>query len=150
MPGLSRRSLLVALFLAANFAADIALASDEDSGSGSGNSGSGSNSSGSGSGDDRDDDDGDDDNEDGDNSGNQSSGGRDDDQERAIKAVRRGKAVSLKKLREHLSQNYSGKILDVKLRRRSGDYFYNVRMLAKGNRLRMLSLNALTLRPQAN
>lgn len=149
MPSLDRRRLLVALFLAANFAADVALADDGDSGGGSGNSGSGSGNSGSGSGDDGDDGD-DDDNEGDDDSGNQSRGSHGDDQERAIKAVRRGKAVSLKRLRDHVEQNYPGKILDVRLRRRSGDYFYNVRILARGNRLKMLSLNALTLRPQAN
>jgi hypothetical protein len=146
MLSLSRRSLLVALLFAANFAADVALAKDGDSGSGSGNSGSGSNNSGSGSGDDGDDrDDGDDD-----DGGDPSSGGRDDDHERATEAVRRGKAVPLKKLREHLAQNFPGKILDVSLRRRSGDYYYNVRILAKGNRLKMLSLNALTLKLREN
>lgn len=153
MSTLSRRSLLLATFLAANFAAGFAMAKDGDSGSGSGNSGSGSGNSGSGSsgGDDDggdDDDDGDDSNEN--NSGNSHGGRHGNDHEKAIKAVQRGKAVSLQKLRDHLADHYPGKILDVNLRRRAGNYFYNVRILATGNRIKVLSLNALTLKPRGN
>lgn len=141
MSNLSRRSLLLALLMAANSAALEVMAKDGDSGGGSGNSGSGSSNSGHGGDDDDDDDD--------DDSDDDSGGRRDNDHDRAIKAVKRGKAVSLTKLRDHLSQNYPGKVLDVSLRRSSGDYFYNVRILAKGNRLRVLSLNALTLKPRS-
>jgi hypothetical protein len=153
MSSLSRRSLLLALFVAANFAASFVLAKDGDSG-GSGNSGSGSGNSGSsnsgpgnsssGGNDGEDDDDEDDD----DDSGRD--GRRSDDHEKVIKAVQRGKAVSLKKLKDHLADQYPGKILDVNLRRFSGDYFYNVRILAKGNRIKVYSLNALTLKPRGN
>jgi uncharacterized membrane protein YkoI len=136
------------LLLAANFAAGMAMAKDGESGGGSGNSGSGSGNSGSGNGSSGDDDDGADDDES--DSGDSHNGRRGDDHENALKAVRRGKAVSLQKLKDHLAAQYPGKILDVNLRRSSGDYFYNVRILAKGNRIKVFSLNALTLKPRGN
>lgn len=159
MSSVSRRSLLLALVMAASFAAEFAVAKDGDSGGGSGNSGSGSSNSGSGSSnsgsDSGGDDDGDDENENDneesdDDSENDSGRHRDDDHERAIRAVRNGKAVSLKKLKVYLADRYPGKVLDVSLRRRSGDYFYSVRILGKGNRLKVLSLDALTLKPRGS
>lgn len=74
--------------------------------------------------------------------------GRSHDQENAIKAVRNGRAVSLQRLKSFLDTNYPGSILGVELSRRSGEYYFDVRILTKGNRIKSLSLNALTLRPR--
>jgi uncharacterized membrane protein YkoI len=150
MTKFNRRGFLLAILLAASFAADFAFAKDGESGGGSGNSGSGSNSGSSNenSDDDDDDDDGDDDDGDDESRGGSASGHSSGDHERALKAVKKGKAVSLSKLKMHLAAVYPGKILDVNLRKSSGDYFYNVRILAKGNRIKLLSLNALTLKPR--
>lgn len=166
MTKLSRRSLLLAIVLAANFAGGIAMAKDGDSGGGSGNSGSGSGSSGSGSGgsgsgggggDDDDGDDGDDHEGNGGggtrherNRDNDNRNGDNEDNERARRAVRGGKAVSLIKLKQHLADNYPGKLLNVNLRQLSGNYIYEIRILASGNRIKQLSLNALTLQPRGD
>lgn len=150
MSELTRRRVFIIALLSACFMAEPALAKDgesdggsDNSGSGSDNSGSGSNNSGSGG-----DDDDDDDNESDSENRSHRDERRNDDQDRAIKVVRRGKAVSLQVLKGFLKHNYPGKILDVKLRKSSGTYFYNVRILAKGNRIKALTLNALTLKPR--
>lgn len=152
MLDLTRRRFMIALILAASFAAVPAFAKDGDSNSGSGggdsgNSGSGSDNSGS----DNDGDDDDDDSERDEDSGNSTSGSSSAqvDQNRAMRAVKDGKAVSLKQLKSYLIENYPGEILHVSLRRRSGEYFYRVRILSTGNRIRSLSLNAVTLKPGA-
>jgi uncharacterized membrane protein YkoI len=70
------------------------------------------------------------------------------DHDRALKAVERGKAASLRELKLHLDRFYPGRILNVKFTRSSGHYFYNVRILGSGNRIRNIKLNALTLKPK--
>jgi hypothetical protein len=145
MSEMTRRRVFMIALLSACFMAGPVLAKDGESEGGSDNSGSGSSNSGSG-GDDGDDED-DDDDSDSDNRSHREER-RNDDQDRAIKAVRRGKAVSLQVLKGFLKHNYPGKILDVTLRKSSGTYFYNIRILAKGNRIKALTLNALTLKPR--
>jgi hypothetical protein len=93
--------------------------------------------SGPGGGDDDDDDD-DDNNDDG--------GGKNAEQERARKAVRKGKAVPLQKLLSFIRENHNGRILKVNLMRAKGGYFYRVRMLGKGNRVQTLVLDAVSLK----
>lgn len=137
-------SLLIAVVLTTGLVNAPAFAKDGDSeggGSddgGSENSGSGSNNSGSND-DDNEEDDDDDDNSD----------SKHKDQNRALKAVKQGKAVSLSKLKSFLSQNYPGKLLKVSLEKKSGKFFYRVWILSEGNHIKTLSLNALTLKPGA-
>jgi hypothetical protein len=144
MSELTRRRVFMIALLSACFMAGPAFAKDGESDGGSDNSGSGSRNSGSGG------DNGNDEEEDDSDSEDRSlrEERRHDDQDRAIKAVRRGKAVSLQVLKGFLKQNHPGKILDVNLRKSSGIYFYNIRILAKGNRIKALTLNALTLKPR--
>jgi uncharacterized membrane protein YkoI len=152
---IKRRGLLGVLLLAACLVSSPVLASDDDSDGGNSGSGGDSENSGSGGGDrddgDRDDDDRDDDDNGGSETQNSNSGGSSvnlglRDQERAFKAVRKGKAVSLVTLKSHLSTNYPGKILSVDMRRKSGVYYYQIRLLTAGNRIRSVSLNALSLK----
>jgi uncharacterized membrane protein YkoI len=144
----NRRKLLWALLLTVGFMAAPALAKDgESGGGGSDNSGSGSDNSGSG--DDSDDDnDNDEDNNDN-NTDDDNSRSHTEDHNRALRAVQDGKAVSLRKLKSFLSQNYPGKLLKVSLQKKSGKYIYRVRILSNGNRIKIFSLNALTLKPGA-
>jgi uncharacterized membrane protein YkoI len=135
---LTSRGLMLML-LAACFAVTPAQADGDNSGSG--NSGSGGDASG---GDDDSDDDNDDDNDDSDRDNRQSSR----DQERALKAVKGGKIVSLAKLKHHLKSTSPGKILKVELKKRSGTYFYRVRILTSDNRIKALTLNALSLKQE--
>jgi hypothetical protein len=146
MQELNRRRFLMALLLATCFVGEPAFAKDGDSGGGdSDNSGSGSDNSGSDKDNDSDDDSDDDEDDDDDNS-NSGNRVKSEDQDRALKAVKNGKAVSLSKLKAHLSKNHPGKILNVGLYRKSGQYFYRVRILSSGNRIKTMSLNALTLK----
>ncbi len=119
----------------------IGHAAAKDGDSGGGNSGSGSDNSGSGSDDDNDDDDDEDDDLDS-SSGSSKSG----DHNSAYKAVKKGKAVSLRKLKVHLAQNYPGKILSINLLKSRGSYYYRVRILSSGNRIKTVTLNALNLK----
>jgi hypothetical protein len=160
-----RRFILIcATSLVLGFGAAPALAEDggddgggddggSGGGSGSGGSGSGSNGSGggnggsggsgSGSGDDGSDNDGDDDS--GNGSGSKNGKGKAKDQDRAQDAVAAGKAAPLLKLKEFLKQNYPGKILKIDLNKRFGSYVYKVRILQAGNRVKSMTLDALTL-----
>jgi uncharacterized membrane protein YkoI len=161
----TRRNLLLALLVGPfSFAAPDAVAKDGDD-DGGGNSGSGSRNSGSGS-DDRDDDRDDDDrekdddkdedkdedkddkddkrNDDGKSSG-RNRGGR-NEQDRAKDAVRKGKAVSLSRLRAHVARQKIGKILDVRLNRSFFRYVYSVKVLGPNNRLKTVRFDALTLK----
>jgi uncharacterized membrane protein YkoI len=156
-----RCGLLFVLLIAAFLALPQANAKDGDSGGGNSGSGSGSENSGPGGGDDNDNDDDNDTNNDDDNDTNNDddnddkveSDGRNDsrsshsrDHDRVLRALQKGKVVSLQLLRRHLDSNYPGKLLRVDLKRKSGTYYYNVRILAPGNRIRAVSLNALTLK----
>lgn len=168
MTNLKRRNFLVMLACLACFAATPAFAEDDDSDGGSSGSGSsesehrdsdsegsddrGSDNSGSGS------DDSGDDRSENSGSGRIRDGDDDDDdrnstkqeQERALNAVSQGKAVPLRNLRVFLERNYPGRLLSVGLQRKSGTYFYTVRILSAGNRITTLRLNALTLRPRTS
>ena len=152
---LNRRSLLAGAtfaFLLQCIAPVLA-----ESGSGGGNSGSGGGDSGSdgdnsGPGGDSDDNDNDNDNDDndgdsGDDSLNNSGSGKHGakDQYAARKAVAKGSAVSLTKLKAFLAKNYPGKILKLDLEKRLGGYVYKVRVLQAGNHVRSVNLNARTL-----
>lgn len=149
MQELNRRALLMAIVLATSFLAAPAFSEDgdsggdSDSGGGSDNSGSGSDNSGSGDDNDNDDNDNDDDNDDDDDN---NSGSGKEDHNRALRVVKDGKAVPLRKLKSYLAQNYPGKILNVSLQRKSGKYYYRVRILSSANRIKTLSINALTLK----
>jgi hypothetical protein len=111
------------------------LAKDGESGGGSGdNSGSGGS-----------DDDGDDDDEADDDGSSSGGSGHSKDHDRARDAVRRGKAVSLKALKQHLAANYPGKVLKIELKKRSGDLIYKVRILDTKGRLNTLRLDARSL-----
>jgi hypothetical protein len=93
------------------------------------------------------DDDGDDDS-DGDGGGNSGPGSgktKVEDQYRAEKAVKNGKAVSLQKLKTYLDRKYPGKLLSVAIARRQGNYIYRLRILSTNNRIQAVTLNALTL-----
>jgi uncharacterized membrane protein YkoI len=72
------------------------------------------------------------------------------DHDKALKAVETGKAAPLHDLKEHLDEFYPGRILNVKFTKTAGQYFYRVRILDSGNRIRNVTLNALTLIPQVN
>ncbi len=131
LPDLTRRQLLLALLLsgAAIACPDAAYTKDGEESSGSGSSGSGD--------DDHDDDDDDDD-------------GDDDDSEadEAKSAVGEGRAVSMRRLLQHLKQNYPGRVLDVDLKRSSGRYHYRVKVLQPSGRVLRLRLDAVTLQRQ--
>jgi hypothetical protein len=143
----NKRGLLFMLLCAAFFLSANAYSKDDESGGGNSGSGGGSENSGSGGGDEDSDDDDEAENDDeGENDRNRHSR----DHERARNAVKKGKVVSLKQLQQHLSTNYPGKLLRVELKRKSGTYYYKVRILTKGNRIRALSLNALTLKAGAS
>jgi uncharacterized membrane protein YkoI len=157
MQDLNRRRFLMALLLATCFVGDPAFAKDGDSGGGGGGGGSDNSRSGSDDNDDsdedsdRDKDDRDEDREededaDDDNTSNKGRRVKGEEQDRALEAVKKGKAVSLSKLRAYLSEKHPGKILNVSLYRKSGQYFYRVRILSPNNRIKSMSLNALTLK----
>ena len=150
---LNRRSLLAGAtfaFLLQCIAPVLA-----ESGSGGGNSGSGGGDSGSdgdnsgpgGGSDDNDNDNDDNDGDSGDDSLNNSGSGKlgAKDQYAARKAVAKGSAVSLTKLKAFLAKNYPGKILKLDLEKRLGGYVYKVRVLQAGNHVRSVNLDARTL-----
>lgn len=150
---LNRRSLLAGaaiVFLLQCIAPALA-----ESGSGGGNGGSGSGDSGSdgdnsgpgGGSDDTDNDNDDNDDDSGDDSLNNSGSGKHGakDQYAARKAVAKGSAVSLTKLKAFLAKNYPGKILKLDLEKRLGGYVYKVRVLQSGNHVRSVNLDARTL-----
>lgn len=152
---LNRRSLLAGATFA--FLLQCIAPALAESGSGGGNSGSGGGDSGSdgdnsepgGDSDDSDNDNDNDDNDDdsGDDSLNHSGSGKHGakDQYLARKAVAKGSAVSLTKLKAFLAKNYPGKILKLDLEKRLGGYIYKVRVLQPGNKVRNLTLDARTL-----
>ena len=143
---LNRRSLLAGAtfaFLLQCIAPVLA-----ESGSGGGNSGSGGGDSGSdgdnsGPGGGSDDNDGDSGDDSLNNSGSGKLGAK--DQYAARKAVAKGSAVSLTKLKAFLAKNYPGKILKLDLEKRLGGYVYKVRVLQPGNHVRSVNLDARTL-----
>jgi hypothetical protein len=111
-----------------------------DSGGGGGNSGGEGNGS--------DDNGGSDDDDSSSGSGNRSGrngGGSLRDQDRVRRAVQDGSAVSLKKLKEFLNVNYPGKIINLNLEKKPDCYVYHVRILQAGNRVKNLTVDALTL-----
>ena len=150
---LNRRSLLAGATFA--FLLQCIAPALAESGSGGGNSSSGGGDSGSdgdnsGPGGDSDDNDNDNDDNDGDsgddslnNSGSGKLGAK--DQYAARKAVAKGSAVSLTKLKAFLAKNYPGKILKLDLEKRLGGYVYKVRVLQAGNHVRSVNLDARTL-----
>lgn len=118
-------------------------------------------SSESGSGNEQSDDDDDDDGEShhGSNSGSGTSGSSltsiikdgdddDDDHDRARDAVRSGKAQPLQSLKHLLNTNYPGKILNVNMLKRRGDFYYVIRILDPQNSIVTVSLDAATLKPR--
>ena len=114
------------------------------SGSGGGDSGSDGDNSGPGGGSDDTDNDNDDSGDDSlNNSGSGKLGAK--DQYAARKAVAKGSAVSLTKLKAFLAKNYPGKILKLNLEKRLGGYVYKVRVLQSGNHVRSVNLDARTL-----
>lgn len=129
-PDINRRQLLLALLMsgAAIACPDAALAKDGEESSGSGSTGSGDDDH-----DDDDDDDGDDD---------------DSEADEAKSAVGEGRAVSMRRLLQHLKQNYPGRVLDVDLKRSSGRYHYRVKVLQPSGRVLRLRLDAVTLQRQ--
>lgn len=146
---LNRRSLLAGATFA--FLLQCIAPALAESGSGGGNSGSGGGDSGSdgdNSGPGGGSDDTDNDNDDsGDDSLNNSGSGKHGakDQYAARKAVAKGSAVSLTKLKAFLAKNYPGKILKLNLEKRLGGYVYKVRVLQSGNHVRSVNLDARTL-----
>jgi uncharacterized membrane protein YkoI len=156
-PELSRRTLiLMMLGMGHCLSAGEARASDDDSGgnSGSGSSGSGSSGSG-GSGEnqrgkgkgkgghdspEREDDDDDNDDEVGE-------GGSSEALE-AQNAVVQGKAKPLRDLLTYLDQNYPGQILDVDLKRSSGNLEYRLKILQESGKVIKLRLDAMSLKPR--
>ncbi len=146
---LNRRSLLAGATFA--FLLQCIAPALAESGSGGGNSGSGGGDSGSdgdNSGPGGGSDDTDNDNDDsGDDSLNNSGSGKlgAKDQYAARKAVAKGSAVSLTKLKAFLAKNYPGKILKLNLEKRLGGYVYKVRVLQPGNHVRSVNLDARTL-----
>ena len=95
---------------------------------------------------------GDDDNG-GDSSGNsgRDEKDRDDDnrhseQDRVRDAVRSGKAVPLAKLKAHVAKTYPGKVISISLQRSLFRYVYRVKILDSKNRLKLIRLDALSLR----
>jgi hypothetical protein len=159
---MSKRGLMLMLLLAACFAVNPAHADSDNSGSGNSGSGggsddggsgggsdnSGSGNSGSGGGDDSDDDDDRDEDDDKDDASDNNKRNSSRDQERALKAVKRGKIVSLSTLKHHLKNTAPGKILRVELKKWSGTYFYRVRILTSGNRIKSITINALSLKQE--
>jgi hypothetical protein len=138
---MNRRSLLAgaALFVLLQSISPVLADGGDNDGGGNGGSGGGDNS---GSGGD-DDDDSDDDSSGSGNSGDGKHGTK--DQYLAHKAVAKGSAVSLLKLKTFLAKNYPGKILKLNLEKRPGGYIYQVRILQQGNRVKNLTLDARTL-----
>ena len=157
-----RLFLLGTLVLFSALTVSPACAEDGDSDGGGSNSGSGgggsddgedggsddnSNSDDNDNKDDDRDDDKDDDN-DGDKSSPTKGDKREKDQERARAAVSSGKVASLRKLKSHLQSNYKGKVISIDLKRQFGRFVYRVKLLEKGNRVKSLTLDGMTLQPR--
>ncbi len=117
---------------------------------GSGGSGSGGSGSGGGNDDGGNDDGGNDDDGGGEDSGSGSSGsssGSHSESDNIKEAVEHGKAVSLGRLMKFVNANYDGKVINVELKRQGNSYSYKVKLLTTDNKLKILTLNALTLAP---
>jgi Peptidase propeptide and YPEB domain len=152
---LSRRQFIL-LLLAASGAftafAD-AWAKDGDSGgggsggsgsSGSGSSGSGSSGSGS-SGSGSDDDDGGDDDGGDDGDGNSGSGsGKRSEQDRVRNAVANGKALSLEEALKRLRVKFSGRVIDVALRKEGSRLVYSFKVKTDAGYVRKVVMDAAT------
>ncbi len=158
MDKLTRREVLAMLLVLAAAGAwpRHALAKDGDSGGGGGNSGSGggggdsdsdsdSDSGGggdnSGSGGGGDDGDGEDDG-DGDDDRGRNRRGRDEDDAR--KAVKDGKAISLREASRRVAKQYGGRIIDAKLKNASNGLYYEFRIVSGSGRVRKVSMDAVT------
>jgi hypothetical protein len=139
---MKRRHFLLALLALMVPANPVRSFADNDGGGGGGNSGpgGGGGNSGPGGGGGGDDDDGGDD---GDDDKKDEKEGK--DQERALEAVRRGKVTPLSELFKHLKDAHPGRVLKVNLVKSGGNYFYRVRILTSGNRVKTYVLNAKTL-----
>jgi hypothetical protein len=151
---ISRRRLLAVLLACALSATSGTAFADGGSGSGgSGSGGSGGGSGGSGSSggsggsggsdnsgksDDNDKDEKDDDD-----------GKKDDpdhrDSDDAYLAVKNGKAVSLRTLKNHLNANFPGKILKLEIKAQGDGFVYRVKLLQDNRKVSTISLDAKTL-----
>ena len=109
---------------------------------------SGSDDSGSGSSgdDDSDDDDGGDDNSSSGSGSDKSGDDHDDDNDHddARDAVRKGKAISLSKALGILKKSEPGRVLEVKLVKRSSGYDYRFKVLAGNGKVKTVSMDAAT------
>ena len=130
--------MIAALVLMMGQAAAPAFADGGSGGSGSGGSGSGgSGGGGSGGGDDGGGDD---------NGGGGEADGDDDDKSwsDASAASQRGDIASLPSILKLALANTPGKVIDVKLQRRDGSYFYRIKILTNTHRKVELLINART------
>lgn len=70
----------------------------------------------------------------------------DDREQKEIREAARGANVtSLGKLLKHVRSNFQGEILDVRLRKKKGNYFYSIKMLSPAGRIFNVKLDAKTL-----
>lgn len=69
---------------------------------------------------------------------------RDDDHERALKAVQAGEVMPLQQALEKLARSHPGHVLEVELERDNGRWVYEIRLLREGGRLARVELDART------
>lgn len=130
---LTRRELLQLMAGAFFVLAFVEPASAKDGDSSGGGDGEGDDGGGGhGGDDDGEDDDRDDDHED------------DNDHDNARDAVREGRAISLSKAMAILNKSDSGRVLEVKLVKRSSGFDYRFKVLANGGKVKTISMDAAT------
>lgn len=151
----SRRNFLLRLMLLAVLcgSAQIAVAESGSGSSGSSNSSSDdssdSDSSGSGSSGDDDSSGSDDDDSENSGSGNDDrddveNNGNEIDQDDAREAVRTGSAMALRKAMKRAKDQTEGRIIDVKLERKSGKFIYVFTVVEPSGRIKRLKMDAVS------
>ena len=61
--------------------------------------------------------------------------------------VKKGKAVSMRKLLAFLDTNYQGRVINIQLNQTGKTYQYTVKLLTSDNRLKIIDLDAASLTP---
>ena len=86
----------------------------------------------------------DDDGNDNDDSNDADKGGEDDDQDRALDAVRKDHAASLKEVLAIVREQYEGEIVHVSLSGSVPNLIYHIKLLDSGDRLIEVQVDALS------
>lgn len=68
----------------------------------------------------------------------------DDDQERALGALRAGEIVPLRDILSQAERDFDGEMIEVELEREDGRWIYEIKLLAPGGRVMELEYDART------